>query len=593
MDTFQIQVLLRLLALNAVLLPLAHGSIHFYDFVLKEQNFTKLCVTKSVLTVNGSFPGPEIRVRKGDTVFVNVHNHGYYGVTLHWHGIKQPRNPWSDGPEYITQCPIAPGTNFTYEVQFTNEEGTLWWHAHSDWTRATVHGAIVILPSEGTTYPYPKPDDEEVLVFACWYKESMRELLELALETGSDTPRSDAYTINGEPGDMCPCSIETTYRMLVDYGKTYLLRMVNAVLNADLFVSIAGHNLTVVGMDGAYLKPIDTAYVMITPGQTMDVLITANQSLSYYYMAARQYSSDGLDVTNYDHSNATAILQYRGNYSAPERIPFPSTLPSYKDNVAAVAFTDRLRSLATEEHPVNVPQNVTTRMFVLASMGVLICPNSSCGGIYGDRLASSLNNFSWAHPSIDILQAYYRNISDIYSTNFPDFPGILYNFTGDDLPLNISVPTKGTVVKVFDFNETIEIVFQGTNIIDAAEAHPMHLHGYAFYVVGTGIGDFDVDTDPQGYNLVDPPYVNTVAVPKSGWAAIRFVADNPGVWYMHCHLDRHMTWGMDTVFIVKDGGTTATSLRPPPAYMPPCENSTSSSQLFNILDKEARLVMMR
>lgn len=127
--------------------------------------------------------------------------------------------------------------------------------------------------------------------------------------------------------------------------------MINTFFNVDLFFSIAEHNLTVVGMDRAYLKLIDTAYVMITPGLTMDVLVTANRSLAYYYMALRQCSSDGLDVTNYDHSNAMAILQYRGNYSAPQKIPFPSSLPSYKDNVAAVTFTDRLRSLATAEHP--------------------------------------------------------------------------------------------------------------------------------------------------------------------------------------------------------------------------------------------------
>lgn len=43
-----------------------------------------------------------------------------------------------------------------------------------------------------------------------------------------------------------------------------------------------------------------------------------------------------------------------------------------------------------------------------------------------------------------------------------------------------------------------------------------------------------------------------------------------GVWLWHCHLDRHFTWGMATVFIVKDGGTPETSLLPPPDYMPPC-----------------------
>lgn len=83
---------------------------------------------------------------------------------LHRHGVKQPGNPWSDGPEYITQCPIEPGSNFTYQVIFSDEEGTLWWHAHSDWTRATVHGAIVILPEQHKTFPFPKPDGEEIVI---------------------------------------------------------------------------------------------------------------------------------------------------------------------------------------------------------------------------------------------------------------------------------------------------------------------------------------------------------------------------------------------------------------------------------------------
>lgn len=76
------------------------------------------------------------------------------------HGVKQPRNPWSDGPEFVTQCPIKPGANFTYNIILSSEEGTLWWHSHSDWTRATVHGAIVIYPKNGTHYPFSKPDVE-------------------------------------------------------------------------------------------------------------------------------------------------------------------------------------------------------------------------------------------------------------------------------------------------------------------------------------------------------------------------------------------------------------------------------------------------
>ena len=60
------------------------GEVHFYDFVVREKNYTRLCETKSILVVNDSFPGPEIRVHKGDTVYVNVHNQGYYAFTIHW-----------------------------------------------------------------------------------------------------------------------------------------------------------------------------------------------------------------------------------------------------------------------------------------------------------------------------------------------------------------------------------------------------------------------------------------------------------------------------------------------------------------------------
>ncbi|XP_062160107.1 laccase-21-like isoform X2 [Alnus glutinosa] len=522
-----------------------------------------------MLVVNDSFPGPVIQVHKGDTVYVNVHNQGYYGVTLHWHGVKQPRNPWSDGPEYITQCPIQPGSNFTYEVIFSDEEGTLWWHAHSDWTRATVHGAIVILPPVGSTYPFANPDEEEIVVLAAWYKGDLKELVDEALETGTDLPHSNAYTINGEPGDFCACSNGTTYRWMVDYGKTYLLRVVNAVMNAELFFAVAGHNLTVVGMDGHYIKPISTSYIMISPGQTMNVLLTANQPLGHYYIAARQYSSEDPAVTGFDHVNTTAILQYRGNYTITSSPSFPSTLPLYLDFIAASNFTNRIRSLANKDYPINVPLNITKRMYITVSMNSLYC--STCSGGNDSIIGTSMNNISWLNPSTDVLHAYYRNISGVFTRDFPDYPPSFYNFTGDEFSESIDLTVQGTKVKVLNYGEVVEIVFQGTNVLKGSVNHPMHLHGYSFYVVGTGANNFDNETDPKGFNLVDPPEVNTFGVPKKGWLAIRFVANNPGVWFWHCHLDRHMSWGMNTVFIVKNGATTESSIRQPPVYMPSCK----------------------
>ncbi|GMP80122.1 hypothetical protein CsSME_00035350 [Camellia sinensis var. sinensis] len=557
-------VLLGFLLLNLFVFSMAKKTIPSIDFVLNETSYTRLCSTKKILTVNGLFPGPALHVRKGDRLIVNVQNQGNYNVTLHWHGVKQPRNPWSDGPEYVTQCPIKAGANFSYELIFSTEEGTLWWHAHSDWSRATVHGPIIIYPKVGTNYPFPKPHAEFPIVLASWFKGDVMEIIQTALANGGEPNISDAFTINGQPGDLYNCSKPGTFRIMFDFGKTYLLRIINSIMNEEMFFMVADHNLTVVGMDGAYLKPIKTDYIMITPGQTMDVLITANQSLSHYYMAARAYAG-----VVYDNTTTTAIVEYNGNYTSPLTPVFPN-LPNYTDINAVTNFTRRLRALASTQHPVDVPKVVDIRLVITLSVNTLPCANNSCDGPNGSRLAASMNNISFVDPKVDILQAYYKQIRGIYQTNFPSVPPYVFNFTADDVPDNVLTPKRGTKVRVLKYNSSVEIVFQGTNVLNGAENHPIHQHGYSFYVVGFGFGNFDNETDPAGFNLVDPPEMNTVGVPTNGWAAIRFKADNPGVWFMHCHLDRHMSWGMDTVLIVKNGTTRLTSMRRAPSHLNPC-----------------------
>ncbi|KAK7844288.1 laccase-14 [Quercus suber] len=531
-------------------LPLCTASVvHNYTYILKETNFTRLCSTKSMLTVNGQFPGPVLRVQKADEHF--------FFIFKNRHGVKQPRNPWSDGPENITQCPIKPGKKFTYEVVFSDEEGTLWWHAHSDWSRATVHGAIVISPKNGTSYPFPKPYAEEVIILGEWYKGDVKELIDNATATGADPEVSDAYTLNGQPGYPNNCSI-------VIQGKTYLLRLIHAGMNEEMFFAIAHHKLTVVAQDASYLKPINTSYVLITPGQTMDILVTANQSPSHYYIAARPFFES---TAPFDNSTTTAILQYAGNYTPPSSPSFPTTLPNITDSFAVDNFTTRVRALASKDHPISVPTGVDVRMFITVSVNHLPCDRAVCGGPNNSILAASLNNISFSAPKIDILQAYYRNLSNVYESNFPDRPPSLFNFTGDNDDLLLT--STGTKAKIIEYGKRVEIVFQGTSI-ELPENHPMHLHGFSFYLLGTGYGNFNKTTSPKTYNLIDPPEINTFGIPKNGWATIRFVANNPGVWFMHCHLERHSSWGMTTVIIVKNGTTNATSIRPPPANLPIC-----------------------
>ncbi|XP_078446125.1 laccase-15-like [Wolffia australiana] len=539
-----------------------------YVFKIEEANYTRLCVTKTILTVNGQFPGPTISATRGDTIFVRVLNRASQNITVHWHGVTQQRNPWSDGPAYITQCPIKPGGEFHYKIVFSHEQGTAWWHAHSDWARATVHGPIVIYPKPGSFVPFLEPDAHIPIVLGEWWKRDVNAVLQEMLRTGGAPNVSDAFTINGQPGDFYPCSDKETTTITVEFGRRYLLHLVNAALNEELFFAIARHRLLLVGADGSYLKPYLTEYVMISPGQTMDLILEANQcSSEEYYMAARAFSSAA--AVAYDNTTATAVLKYSGEGRSGRRPVFPGALPASNDTVAVTRFTAGLRGLGIFDRPEGVPFTVDAHILTTISINELPCPEKNCEGPNGTRLAASMNNISFVTPQVDVLGAYYRNINGVIRGKFPSKPPLFFNFTADDLPPELLPAKKGTKVKFIDYGASVELVFQGTSLV-AGLNHPMHLHGYNFYVVGWGFGNYNRKKHTPLYNLVDPPLMNTFGVPRNGWAAIRFRALNPGVWFMHCHLERHMTWGMDTVFIVKDGKRPEERMLPPPPDMPPC-----------------------
>ena len=126
----------------------------------------------------------------------------------------------------------------------------------------------------------------------------------------------------------------------------------------EVFFAISGHILTVVGTDGASLKPIVTDYIQIGPGQIMDILVTANQSPGRYYVAARQFYTDTLSITEYDKVNVTIILEYNGKYTATPS--FPTQLPGYTDMNSAISLRNKMRSLDAND----VPNNITTFMFI-------------------------------------------------------------------------------------------------------------------------------------------------------------------------------------------------------------------------------------
>ncbi|KAL9428902.1 hypothetical protein AB3S75_030823 [Citrus x aurantiifolia] len=547
---------------------LASAAIVEHTFHVKNLTIGRLCRQQTITAVNGSLPGPTIRVHEGDTLIVHVFNKSPYNLTIHWHGIFQLLSAWADGPSMITQCPITPGNSYTYKFRIVNQEGTLWWHAHFSMLRATVHGALIIRPRSGHKYPFPKPDKEVPIILGEWWNADIIDVANQAQATGGGPNISDAYTINGRPGDLYPCSQNQTYTLEVEKGKTYLLRIINAALNNQLFFKIANHNFTVVAVDACYTEPYVTDVVVIAPGQTTDVLLKADQPVGSYYMAARAYAS--APQIPFDNTTTRGIVVYDGATTANPLMP---VLPAFNDNPTAHRFYSNLTGLKDGPQWVPVPLQVDEPMFVTVGLGLDRCPaNATCQGLNGQRNSASMNNHSFQAPtSLSLLQAFFFNVGGIFTPDFPDNPPLIFDFTNTALSNDSSLlfAPKRTSVKTLKFNSTVEMILQNTALV-ALENHPMHVHGFDFHVLAQGFGNFDAARDRQKFNLVNPQRRNTIAVPVGGWAVIRFRANNPGVWFMHCHLDVHLPWGLATAFVVENGPTPSTRLPPPPADLPQC-----------------------
>ncbi|XP_047978306.1 laccase-12-like [Salvia hispanica] len=553
-----------------LLLSTANAKVHYHDFIVQATPVKRLCKTQNAITVNGMFPGPTLEVNNGDTLVVNVVNRAQYNVTIHWHGVRQIRTGWADGPEFVTQCPIRPGGSYTYRFTIQGQEGTLWWHAHSSWLRATVYGALIIRPKQGDSYPFQKPKRETVLLLGEWWNADPIAVIRQAMRTGAAPNVSDAYTINGQPGDLYNCSSEDTVIVPVDSGETNLVRVVNAALNQQLFLKIANHKLTVVAADASYVKPFTTSVLMLGPGQTTDVLITADQPPARYYIAAEAYAS--AQGAPFDNTTTTAILEYK---SAPcpakgaNAKPVMPRMPAFNDTATATAFTTSFRS----PRRVEVPTKIDHNLFFTVGLGLNNCPpgasRSTCQGPNGTRFTASMNNVSFVLPStLSLLQAHQQRVPGVFTTDFPASPPVRFDYTGN-VSRSLWQPVLGTKLYKLRYGETVQLVLQGTSIF-TAENHPIHLHGYDFYILAEGFGNFNPSRDSGKFNLIDPPLRNTASVPVGGWTVIRFLADNPGVWLMHCHLDVHIGWGLATAFLVENGVGELETLEAPPPDLPAC-----------------------
>ncbi|PPE01774.1 hypothetical protein GOBAR_DD01213 [Gossypium barbadense] len=223
-------------------------------------------------------------------------------------------------------------------------------------------------------------------------------------------------------------------------------------------------------------------------------------------------------------------------------LPSMPKLPAPNNTNVALRYNNCLRNLNSQQFQAKVPLKVNRHLFYTVGLGANLC--SSCQN--GTQL------------TVGLLQAHYFHIKGVFKTDFLDRPPVLFYYTG--VPLTVNLGTSlGTRL----------LVLQDTNLL-TVESHPFYIYGFNFFVVGSGVGNFDPSKDPTKFKLVNPPERNTIGVPTRRWTTIRFRADNPGVWFMHCHPELHTMCGLKMAIVVESGKSLEESIIPPLNDLPLC-----------------------
>ncbi|CAM6117246.1 unnamed protein product [Calypogeia fissa] len=519
-----------------------------YDWTVDYSFQSPDCVEKLIIAVNGVYPGPVVRATVGDTVVVNVKNvMPTEGVVIHWHGILQQGTPWADGTAYVSQCPINPGETYTYKFNVTRA-GTYFYHGHYGMQRAAgFYGSLIVDPAPGTVEPFKYDGELSILLNDWWHTSMYNQELGLYSNPFRWVGEPQSLLIEGRgkyncslvptgvanSGDCVTCNASNPlcapYVLPVEAGKTYRLRVTSVASLSSLNFILEGHNMTVVEASGYYVEPVVVQNLDVYSGEAYSVLFTANQDPIRNYWAAvnvrgrEPNTPTGLAVLNYLPNSATVL----------PTTPAPVS-PVWNDFDLSLANAAAYKALAGYIEP--IPMKSSRQLYLLNTQ------NSING-----YLKWAINNITYVPTSAPVLGALKYNVTQELVPVPPDHYTAGYNIS---VPPTNPNTTTGSGVYIFKLNEVVDVCLQNANTltVNNSEIHPWHLHGHDFWLLGYGTGVFDPSTDYAKLNYVNPPKMNTAPVFPYGWTVLRFVANNPGAWPFHCHIEPHFHMGMGVVF---------------------------------------------
>ncbi|PNS14249.1 Iron transport multicopper oxidase [Sphaceloma murrayae] len=507
-------------------------------------------VFRPMLLINGKFPGPLVEVNQGDTLKVIVTNRAVNATAIHWHGIYQNGTNHMDGTVGITQCPIAPGRSFTYDFQIEGQSGTYWYHGHNGVQASDgLFGPLIVHSRKEKEMQKISYQSDRVIMLSDHYHDTSGALLQqyLAPDRENAEPVPDGALINGRnirdcsslPHRRCDNSTEGVGMPYLSLSPNahHRLRIINTGAFAEFQFQVDEHQLAITEVDGTDVLPQYYHRLNINPAQRYSAIIVTNVTGSQvFWMRARMITTCFAEPNPALVADVNAIVRYDDHTDV-------ASLPSSRDWGEALDLECRDMN-TTELTPIEAiaaPGNATAFYYIRSNFE-----------IGAHRLSRGFFNSSSFRPD-HRSPSLYRTLDGLPSPS----SSYAYNASTD-------FGSRDAFVNAHTFNATRELVIQtsGIQVIDVLihnfddGNHPMHLHGYKYFVLASGHGSpprRDPFRGPDRENiqplydsldLSNPLRRDTASVEAYGWILIRFVADNPGMWALHCHISWHTEAGL-------------------------------------------------
>ncbi|WP_414901670.1 copper resistance system multicopper oxidase [Sphingomonas flavalba] len=519
--------------------------------------------TRHAIGLNGTVPGPLLRLREGQDVRLHVENALDEDSSIHWHGLLLPAH--MDGVPGVSFPGIAPRATFVYEFP-VRQAGTYWYHSHSGLQEQMGHyGPIVIDPAG----PDPIGSDREHVVVLSdhspfhphaifrklklqggYFNRQKQTLADQLRGEGQSAAERFAWgAMRMDPTDISDVT-GAAYTYLVNGhgpadnwtalfapGERVRLRLINASAMTTFNVRIPGLTMTVVQADGLDVRPVTVDELQIAIAETYDVIVTPAEDCAYTLVGESVDRSGMARATLAPRAGMAAPvpplrprptatmadmgmggMAHGGDACTAEHAAMGHCTPAaHGAPTGAPAMDHGMRDFA------NAPE--VKRTPVVQSISPMPVDRTGEPGqgladaghrvlVYRDLVATSRN------PDI---RAPARAMRIHLTGNMERY---MWAFDGTTLNA-VTAPIP------FRQDERVRI----TLVNDTMMGHPIHLHGHFFELV-TGHGDH-------------APRKHTVQVQPGGTVTFDVTMDAPGDWAFHCHMLYHMHAGMMQVVTVR------------------------------------------